>query len=62
MTMATIKIEIPENQAEALAQMCKRIDYAAMREVSSSDAAVRPFERGLWTLRQALASAGLEPR
>jgi hypothetical protein len=33
-----------------------------MREVSSSNDAVRPLERGLWTLRQALAAAGFEPR
>jgi hypothetical protein len=60
--MVTLKLEIPDDQAEALAQMCKRIDYAAMREVSSSDAAVRPLDRGLWTLRKALAAAGFEPR
>jgi hypothetical protein len=60
--MATIKIEIPDDQAKALAQMCKRIDYAGMREVSSSDAAVKPLERGLWTLQKALAGAGFEPR
>ena len=42
--------------------MCKRIDYAGMREVSSSDAAAKPLERGLWTLQKALAGAGFEPR
>ncbi|HMJ29822.1 MAG TPA: hypothetical protein VK512_14000 [Xanthobacteraceae bacterium] len=60
--MATIKIEIPDDQAEALAQMCKRIGHAEMCGVSSSDAAVRTLERGLWTLRQALAGAGFEPQ
>lgn len=60
--MAKVTIELPDDQAEALAQMCKRIDHAAMREVSSRDAAVRPLDRGLWTLRKALAAAGFEPR
>ena len=60
--MVTLKLEIPDDQAEALAQLCKRIDYAGMRDVSASDAEVRPLECGLWTLRQALAGAGFEPR
>jgi hypothetical protein len=33
-----------------------------MSDVSASDAEVRPLECGLWTLRQALAGAGFEPR
>jgi hypothetical protein len=40
--MVTLKLEIPDDQAEALAQLCKRIDYAGIRD-------------GLWALRQALA-------
>jgi hypothetical protein len=33
-----------------------------MWEVSSSDDAVKPLERGLWTLQKALAAAGFDPR
>jgi hypothetical protein len=42
-------------------QMCKRIDYVAMREVLSNRDEHRALDRGLWTLRQAIAGAGFEP-
>jgi hypothetical protein len=42
--------------------MCKRIDYAAMREVLSNRDEHWALDRELWTLRQALAVTGFEPR
>ncbi|WP_340672392.1 DUF7706 family protein [Bradyrhizobium ottawaense] len=60
--MATIKIELPDDQAEALANLCKRIDYNTMRELSDGEAAHKALDRGLWALRQAIAEAGIEVR
>ena len=60
--MATIKIEIPDEEAEALANLCKRIDFATMRELSDGDAERQALDRGLWKLRQAIAGAGIEVR
>jgi hypothetical protein len=60
--MATVKLEIPDDQAEALAQMCKRIGHAEMEAVSANAAEIKALERGLWVLQKALASVGFEPR
>ncbi|OSJ32534.1 hypothetical protein BSZ19_18450 [Bradyrhizobium japonicum] len=60
--MATIKIDIPDDEAEALAQLCKRIGCNSMRELSDGDDAIKALERGLWKLRQAIAGAGIEVR
>lgn len=44
--MATIKIEIPDDQAEALANLCKRIDFNTMCEPSDGEAAYRRSTAG----------------
>jgi hypothetical protein len=62
MNMATVKLDISEDEAWALAQMCKRICYSEMEAVSTNAAGVKALERALWTLRQALAGAGFDTR
>lgn len=65
----TITMQLSEDKAEALAQMCKRIGWAQMKELSSDWANYsdgRPeidhMLDGVLTLQRALAKAGFAPR
>ena len=60
--MVTVKLDVPDDEGWALAQMCKRICYAEMQSVSTNGAEFKALERGLWALRQALGNAGFDTR
>jgi len=58
MNMATVEFDIPDDEAEALEKMCKRICYAEMEAIMVEPTEIKALERGLWLLRQALWRTG----
>lgn len=59
---ATITVEIPEEQAEALAQFCKRAGYSTFRDYAKTDEEAYAAQYALNEIRAALAKAGHDPR
>jgi hypothetical protein len=55
-------IELPEEQAWALAQYLKRIGYADYREKAVSEAEAWEMQQAGEALRAALAEQGIAPR
>lgn len=55
-------IELPEEQAWALALYLKRIGYADYREKSASEAEAWEMQQAGEALRAALAEQGIAPR
>lgn len=58
----TITLVLPVEQADALAEMCKRIIYEEIRRMSASEKEHWEMDAGISSLRRALAEAGFAPR
>ena len=61
-TTATVTFVLPEVQAEALAQFCKRVGWSEMRDCAIDDAEAYEIRNALDKLRNALADVGFAPR
>lgn len=57
-----IQIEIEEAQADALAQVLKRIGFSEVRQLSTTEAETYDAQAALETIRKALNNAGFNPR
>ncbi len=60
--MIRLEVELTEDQAEALAQLLKRIGWAEWRGLSVSDAEAELMRSASEALRSALARQGYAPR
>lgn len=57
-----VPLELPENLAYALAQLCKRISFSTCRELSSSEVETYEMIRVTDMVRSALETAGVVVR
>ena len=57
-----IEFEIGAEQAEALAQVLKRIGFSEVRQLSTTEAETYDAQAALETIRKALNNAGFNPR
>ena len=57
-----IEFEIGAKQAEALAQVLKRIGFSEVRKLSTTEAETYDAQAALETIRKALNNAGFNPR
>lgn len=61
--MATVPaFDLTDGEALALAQMCKRVPYAAIRELSADNFEADEMIEAVIKLRAALSAAGFSPR
>lgn len=60
--MVTVKFDVPEEQAEALAQFLKRVGFADYRNHAVSENEAYQMLYASQTLRSALAVVGFAPR
>jgi len=60
--LETITVELPLDQAEALAQFVKRIGWAEMRACAIDDKEAYEIRAALSALAKGLAEAGHAPR
>lgn len=60
--MVTIMLDMPDEQAQALAQMVKRFCWHDARLFSSDEKELREILDGVTALRRALAREGYAPR
>lgn len=58
----TVGVILTDEQAEAVAQLCKRIGFSDCRQLSASDDEAYQMQAGLNELQKALAKAGYSPR
>ena len=58
----TVGLTLTDEQAEAVAQLCKRIALSDCRQLSASDDEAYQMQAGLNELQKALAKAGYSPR
>lgn len=57
-----IELDVPEEQAEALAQVLKRIGFSDIRRLSETDAEAFDAQYALEEIRAALSRQGHNPR
>lgn len=57
-----IELSMTDEQAEAVAQLCKRIALSDCRQLSANDDEAYQMQAGLNELQKALADAGYSPR
>jgi hypothetical protein len=62
MTEITIRLSLPEDEAEALAQFCKRAIFDDFRTRAATEAEAYQMIDAINRLRLALADAGFAPR
>lgn len=62
MGKVVINIELQDDQAEALAQFCKRIGFSDCRNLSANNDEAYTVQDVLTTLSKALAAVGYNPR
>lgn len=60
--MVTVTFDVDAEEAEALAQFCKRVYRDAVRPLAGDDAEADDMVTGLMQLRQGLSAAGFSPR
>lgn len=60
--MVTITLDIPDEQAEALAEMCKRLCWQDAQRLAVDDKETRAIIDGIVALRSSLAHKGYTPR
>jgi len=60
--MKTITVELPADQAEALAQFVKRVGWAEMRACAADDKEAYDIRAALSALAKSLVGAGYAPR
>jgi len=57
-----INLNLAEDEADALAEMAKRICWTDIKALSADDREAAAMLDGIRTLRQALAASGFAPR
>lgn len=57
-----VTLVLPESQAEALAEFCKRVGWSEMRDCAVDDTEAYEIRNALDKLRNALADVGFAPR
>lgn len=62
MNRVTVKVELDEQEAMALAQFCKRVGWSDCRGCSTSDDEAYEQLDALMKVRQELAEVGYSPR
>mgnify|MGYP001218954128 CR=1 FL=1 len=62
MSKALVKVELSADQAEALAQFCKRVSFSDLKSLSSGESEAYDMLDAIDRLRAALAEAGYNPR
>ena len=62
MKTATITVELPDGEALALAQLCKRISHADCRSNAVNDDEAYIMMDAIAKLQRALAESGYSPR
>lgn len=60
--MITLTIDLTEDEALALAQLCKRVGFSDLRECASDDNEAYQMQQAMTVLRSALADKGVAPR
>ena len=60
--MKRITLELSPDQAEALAQFCKRVTFSALKDHSKNEAEAYQALDAIERLRAALADSGVNPR
>lgn len=60
--LETITVELPIDQAEALAQFVKRVSWSAMRACAVDDKEAYEIRAAFSALAKGLAEAGYAPR
>jgi hypothetical protein len=60
--MVGVKFELPGDQAQALAQMLKRIDLSDIRALACSDVEAEEMQYALINLKHCLKELGYDPR
>ncbi|MCK9394183.1 MAG: hypothetical protein M0Q44_01155 [Methylobacter sp.] len=60
--MVTITIPLTEEQAESLAQFCKRIGYGTLRSHTTTDDDAYLMQSAIVTLQKELKFQGFDPR
>jgi hypothetical protein len=58
----TVQIDLPQDQAWALAQLLKRIGYSDCRALAEDDQQAYQMIQAAEQVRRALADAGVAPR
>ena len=58
----TLDIEVTEEQAEAVAQVLKRIGFTDIRKLSETEADTYEAQYALEEIRKALSNQGYNPR
>lgn len=58
----TIHLDLNDDQAWSLAQLCKRIGFTDLRALAASDVEAYEMAEAIGHLHKALAEAGFEPR
>lgn len=61
-TYTDIIVRLTPDQAEALANLCKRMGRRDVRELSVSEAETDEMQSALFTLQKALNEEGYDPR
>jgi hypothetical protein len=56
----TVRLELPEEQAFALAELTKRLSFSEIREAAVDSDEAYSMRNALWQLRVALAQAGFQ--
>lgn len=59
---AEIRMELPPDQADALAELVKRIGWSELRALAVDDVEAHAMRDAVETLRRALADGGFAPR
>lgn len=62
MSKALVKVELSADQAEALAQFCKRVSFSDLKALSSGESEAYEMLDAIDRLRASLAEAGYNPR
>lgn len=62
MSNFTINVTLNQQEAEALAQLCKRMNWERAREISTGESEIHAVFFALARLREALAGQGIEVR
>lgn len=62
MSKALVKVELSADQAEALAQFCKRVSFSDLKSLASGESEAYDMLDAVDKLRAALAEVGYNPR
>jgi len=60
--MQTITVDLNEDEAEALAQFCKRVDFGTLQNHSKNNNEANLMQMAIAMIRKELKSIGFDPR